>query len=215
MIRTIQTILLSILVQTISAQTSFNYHEDFKTILVKTKDSTNDLSYEKLLKRFNANDTTLSDFEVLALLIGFTDKPEYKPYDCLETEREIYILNGEGKYQKGLEKANEFLKTHPLNVKTLIEKSYSFYKLGKPDSAQHYFYQGKRIFEAMYFSGLGTTTDTPTFALGPADGQDYIIKFLEGDIGQMGSSRDKHGNFLDVLEAKTEDGQSVTLFFYY
>lgn len=194
-------------------QTTFSYKDDFKNILYKTKDQNDSLSYDKLLKRFVANDTTLTDFEVLALLIGFTDKPEYKPYQDLDTERQIYNLNGEKKYQQGLDSANKFLKTHPLSVKTLFEKSYSFHKLEQKDSAQYYLYQGRRIFKAMYFSGDGKTSENPSFALGPADGQDYIRKFVGAKIGTMGSGRDKTGNFLDILEAKFNDGQTMKLYF--
>ena len=194
-------------------QTTFSYQSDFKHVLAKTKDQNDNLSYDKLLKRFTANDTTLTDFEVLALLIGFTDKPEYKPYQDLDTEREIYKLNGEKKYQEGLDLANMFLKTHPLSVKTIFEKSYSFHKLEQKDSAQYYLYQGRRIFKAMYFSGDGKTIENPSFALGPSDGQDYIRKFAGAKIGTMGSGRDKSGNFLDILEAKFEGGQTMNLYF--
>ena len=149
----------------------------------------------------------------MALLIGFTGKPVYKPYDDLTTEREIYKLNGDKKYQAGLNKANQFLQTHPVSVKALFEKSYAFHKLEQKDSAQFYLYQGQRIFGAMYFSGNGKTKETPTFSLGPADGQDYIHKFVGADVGTMGSGRDGDGNFLDILEAKFEDGQTIKLFF--
>ena len=216
MIRTI--IILGLLLpltatQVAFGQTTFNYKDDFKKVLAKTKDQKDNLFYKNLLKRFTSNDTTLTNFEVLALLIGFTDKPEYKPYDDLVTEREIYKLNGEKKYQEGLDKTNEFLKTHPLSVKALFEKSYSFHKLEQADSAQYYLYQGKRIFNAMYFSGDGKTKETPTFALGPADGQDYIRKFVGEKIGIMGSGKDKNGNFLDILEVKFENGKSMDLYF--
>lgn len=195
------------------AQTAFNYQSDFKSTLAKTKDSNDNLSYDRLLKRFNINDTTLTDYEVLALLIGFTDKADYKPYDDLAVEREIYKLNGEKRFQEGLDKANAFLKTHPVSVKALFEKSYSFHKLGQKDSAQYYLYKGKRIFTAMYFSGNGKTKETSTFALGPADGQDYIHKFVGADIGTMGSGQDENGNFLDILEAKFDNGKTLTLYF--
>lgn len=195
------------------AQKSFNYKNDFNKILLRTKDTGDSLAYDKLLQRFKANDTTLTDFEVLALLIGFTDKPQYKPYNNLSTERYIYRLNGEGKFREGLDSANAFLKTHPLSVKTIYEKSYSFYKLQQQDSSNHYSYQGLRIFKAMFYSGIGNAPDKPSFALGPADGQDYIRKFLRADIGTMGSGRDDNGHFLDILEAKFDDDQTVTLYF--
>ena len=211
--KTIGLLLLLTTGQIAIGQTTFNYKDDFQKVLAKTKDQNDNFSYDKLLKRFSVNDTTLTDFEVLALLIGFTDKPDYKPYDDLSTEREIYKLNGEKKYKEGLELGQKFIKTHPLSVKTLFEIAYSYHKLNQEDSAQHYVYQGQRIFKAMYFSGDGKTTETPTFALGPADGQDYIYKFVGADIGTMGSGSDKKGNFLDILEAKFEDGKTMNLYF--
>ncbi len=207
------TLILYIIYTTALGQTTFNYQNDFKTILAKSKDSTDKLAYEKLLPRFTKNDTTLSNFEVLALLIGFTAKPAYKPYADLAMESQIYKLNGDNHFQDALTMANNFLKTHPLSVKALFEKSFSFYKLNQQDSADFYLYQGQRIFRAMYFSGNGKSPKTPTFALWPTDGQDYIQKFVGGEIGTMGDGKDKAGNFLDMLEAKFQNGQSIELYF--
>lgn len=198
---------------TLLGQTDFNYGRDFKPILLRTKDAKDDLSYDKLLKRFSQNDTTLTDFEVLALMIGFTSKPAYLPYSDLEIEREIYKLNDQKKYKEGLAMADSFLMSHPVSVNAIFEKSYSFHKLLQKDSAEYYAYQGNRIFEAMYYSGNGKTKEHPTFALGPADGQDYIRKFVRARIGDMGSGSDDSGYFLDILEAKFEDGDKITLFF--
>jgi hypothetical protein len=194
-------------------QTTFNYQTDFKNVLSKTKDANDNFAYDKLLKRFSVNDTTMTDFEVLALLIGFTDKPQYRPYDDLSTERELYKLNSEKKYKEGLEKGLVFIESHPLSVKTLFEIAYSYHKLDKEDNAKFYVYKAQRIFKAMYFSGNGKAAETPTFALGPADGQDYIYKFVGADIGTMGSGSDNNGNFLDILEAKFEDGRTMNLYF--
>jgi hypothetical protein len=208
---TITTVLI-IATLTAFGQTRFNYHTDFKAILAKTKDKSDSLFYNKLLDRFVANDTTLTDFQVLALLIGFTDDANYKPYN-LSPERDIYELNDEGKYTKGLEQGLAFIQDHPLNVKTLFDVSYAYHKLGQPDSAQFYLFKGQRIFEAMYMSGDGKSPETPVFALGPTDGQDFILKFVGGKIGIMGSGRDKNGNFLDILEAELEDGTKIDLYF--
>ena len=210
--RKLCTLILVTIAITTFGQTSFNYQKDFKTILAKTKDTKDKLSYDKLLIKFKSNDTTMTDYEVLSLMIGFTDKPDYKPYDDLAIEREIYDLNGENKFKEALAKANKFLKTHPLSLKALFEKSYAFHKLDQEDSASYYLVQGKRIIHAMSFSGDGKSVDTPMFALGPADGQDYIHK-SGADIGIMGDGRDKNGNFLDILEAKFSNGKSVKLYF--
>lgn len=194
-------------------QTTFNYKNDFKRILAKTKDENDSLFFDKLLPRFNNNDSTLSDFKVLALLIGFTDKPEYKPYHDLDTEREVYKLNGNKNYEAALTLGQKFILNHPLSEKALFEIAYSFHKLNKEDSANNYLYKARRILKAMYSSGDGKSKETPIFALGPADGQDYIRKFLGAGIGVMGSGRDNEKNFLDILEAKFKDGNIITLYF--
>ncbi len=205
-------ILLTISLTAFAKKEPFNYQNDFKIILAKTKDTTSGLSYSKLLKKFTTN-ASMSNYEVLALMIGFTDKPAYKPYQDLETERNIYNINGENKFQEALDSANAFLKSHPLSVKTLFEKSYAFHKLGQKDSAAYYLIQGKRITSAMAFSGDGKTKDTPMFALGPVDGQEYIHKVLSAEIGNMGSGRDKDGNFLDMIQVKQEGGETYYLYF--
>src|ERR1051326_1932938 len=194
------------------AQDHFNYQKDFKTILKRSKDPSDKFYYDKLLAKFNSNDTSMTDMEVIALMIGFTDKPQYKPYDDLSTERMIYDLNGDGKFKEALDSSARFLKTHPLSQQTLIERSYAWFKLGSKDSADIYMFRFRRIMRAMNWSGAGTFED-PIFALGPADGQNFIYKFLSGNIGMMGDGRDKDGNFLDILEVKFKNGDSKKLYF--
>jgi hypothetical protein len=65
----------------------------------------------------------------------------------------------------------------------------------------------------MNFSGNGKSKETPIYSLGPADGQDYIYKYLGATIGSMGSGYDNNGNFIDILEAKFSDGKAVTYYF--
>lgn len=209
----ILTLILLSTTLTIFGQKTFNYKDDFKTILARTKDLNDKLSYENLLKRFTVNDTSLTNFEVLALLIGYTDKLDFKPYQDLDSERKIYEINGQGKYKEALKSATIFLKNHPLSIKVIFEKSYSFHELGLKDSSESYFYKGRRIFEAMNFSGNGMSPESPIFALGTADGQDYIYKFVGSKIdgakiGKMGDSRDKNGFFLDILEVVPANGTS-------
>lgn len=196
----------------------FEYHKEFDEILAQTKDSTSSLHYDKLLQRFQRNDSSLSDFEVLALLIGFTGNEYFKPYSYLSTEREINALNGDQKFQEAIAMSDSFLIYVPVSQATLFQKSYAFYKLGLPDSAQYYFLQNNRIIDAMAVSGKGTSPETAFFSLGPADGQNFIRNYLSADIGIMGSGSDAHGNFVDILEMIWEDeetgeSRSINLYF--
>ena len=123
--------ILTILILTVSLTTfgqeyEFDYHKDYEKILGQTNDTSSNLNYDKLLKRFKENDTALTDFEVLALMIGFTMDTNYHAYSDISIEREIYSLNGNGKFEEAKEKGLKFNKTHPLNQMTLIELSYSY-----------------------------------------------------------------------------------------
>ncbi len=212
-------IILSLFVGQTRAQESFNYKRDFAKILEQTNDQSGDLYFDKLLKRFRINDNSLTDKETLSLLIGFTDDPHFKPYHYLTVERRIYSLNAEGKFKDALQLADSLLVTVPLSQQTIIEKSYSHYKLGQADSSDFYMWKFKRIMRTMASTGDGLSPESAIFSLGPADGQNFIHKSLASDIGTMGSGRDKNGNFLDILTAittdeKTGETKSKTMYFH-
>ncbi len=194
----------------------FDYNKDFNKILEQSKDSTSNFHYDRLLTKFKSNDTTLTDFDVLALLIGYTDDPNYHAYSDISTEREIYKLNGDGKFKEAKEKGLKFNKTHPLNQMTLIELSYSYYKLEMQDSANYYSYQFRKVMDAMGRSGKGTSADSAFFSLTPIDGQNFISKYLRAKIGTMGSGSDSNGNFVDILgyiPKDNENEEEVPLYF--
>lgn len=193
----------------------FNYHTDFKKILKRTQDVNDAWYYPKQLVRFQKNDTTLTSYEVLGLMIGYTVDTNYKPYDDIKIERKVYKLNGDGSFKKALKVGLAFHKTHPLNQMTLIELSYAYFKIGKLDSAKYYGYQYQCIMDAMGESGKGFKPDSAFFSLTPIDGQNFITKYIGGGkIGLMGSEKDSHGYFLDMLEYVPKDRkEGIPLYF--
>ena len=212
-------VILSLCVGQTRAQESFNYARDFAKILEQTNEQSSDLYFDKLLKRFRLNDNSLTDTETLSLLIGFTDDPHFKPYHYLTVERRIYSLNAQGKFKDALQLADSLLVTIPLSQQAIIEKSYSHYKLGQTDSSDFYLWKFKRIMRTMASTGDGLSPESAIFALGPADGQNFIRKYLASGIGTMGSGRDKYGNFIDILNAlikdeKTGESKSQTMYFH-
>ena len=193
-------------------QTSFDYQKDFKAILAKTKDSSSNLYYGKLLPRFLANDTLISRYETLALLIGFTDQPDYKPYDDIDTEKDIFALNDNGNYEDALAEANTYLASHPVSLRVLKEKSYSLHQLKKADSSDYCMDLVHKIMSAMIFSGNGKTPESPIFALGLADGE----RFIENAgmiLGNRGTGENKAGNYMELVEAITDEGDHQNYFF--
>jgi hypothetical protein len=193
-------------------QDNFDYDKDFKVLLALSKDSTNTLFYPSLLDRFNNNDSTLTDREVVALMIGFTDNVNYKPYKTISEEREIMRLIEVEKYEEAIAACNAFLANNPLNFSALIEKGFAYMKLSK-DSSEFHKTKFLKILDAVLSTGDGSK-EKPFFVLNPGDGQVLIRYIFGGSIGMMGSGSDKNGNFLDILEMKIEGKEPVTLYFH-
>ena len=190
----------------------FNYQMDFKTILKRTTDQKDDLFHEKLAKRFAKNDTSLTDFEVLALLINFTSNKNYAPYEILSAEDQITEQVKSFQFEDAINMCDSILKIHPYNQQILFNKAFSYFSLKKLDSAEFYKYQFNRIMDAMAFSGSGSRED-PIFSLGSKDSENYIYERLAKQIMSIGSGTDSSGNFLDIIEITDFQTDTLTLHF--
>ncbi len=206
-------LLLLIIPTFLLGQRNFEYKKDFEKILKETKNKDSELYYSNLLERYNKIDTTLTDKQVLSMLIAFTDNEYYKPYSDINFGRNLYKLNDEGKFDEVIKSGTEFLSNHPFDIKTLFEVSYAYFKTDNKITADNYIIKARQIFKAMFYSGDSKSIDTPAFALNPSDGQDFIKKAVGAKIGKMGSGKDDNGYFIDMLEAKFEDGESTMLYF--
>ena len=192
------------------SQNTFDYHKDFETILKQSQDSANVFYYPKLLERFNDNDDTLTNSDIIALLIGHTNDKNYRPYKTLKTERQIHKLVKLEKFDEATIKSDSLLKINPLNFSALMEKSYSYMKLEKPNSEFHK-KKFMRIVYSIMSSGDGTNKK-PYFVLNPGNGATLIKYILGGKIGIAGSGDDSNGYFLDILEMVTKK-ETKTLHF--
>lgn len=195
---------------------NFSYHKDYERILQQTKQKTDSLYYPTLLSSFLKNDSSLSVYKMLCLMIGYTGRKNFDPYHDLETEKLIYKLNDSARYNEVIKVCDTFLETHPLNQQAIIEKSYAFHKLDQFDSSRYYKEQFGRIMAAMDWSADGRSPDHAMFAIGPNDGKNFIDKYYRADLGRDGSDEDSHGNFCDMLEMKIKRNgkeQSVVFFF--
>lgn len=193
---------------------TFNYKKDFKSILMNSQDQESNLYYEKLLKRFQDNDSSLTNYETLALMIGFTENPKYKPMEDMEKEVEIFDHNNAGEFSEAIEKSKSFLNGHPLSLLVLREISYAYSKISKVyekdmvfDSAiyfnglsSYYMSLNDRIMEAMIFSGKGRTPENPIFSLGLADGEHFIPN-VGYEIEKKNTLWNKNGDFLEHIVA--------------
>lgn len=189
----------------------FNYNTDFASTLKETKKKKSEIYYPNLLERFQANNPKLTNKEVLALMIGSTNSSSYKPYELVESERNIIKLIQSEKYQEALALCDQLLSSNPVNFTALMERGYASMKLNleEADEDRQRFFL---LFDAIKSTGTGSQED-PYFVLGPRDGQ-LIINYIWGQkIGTMGSGDCEGKNFCDILEMIDESGKSRSVYF--
>lgn len=193
-------------------QTAFNYKKDFATIQARSKDKDDKLFYGTQLKRFLHNDATQTDFDVLALMIGFTATKQYNPNQNMFREAIIDQLNDEKKYTDALDMANRYLKVNPVSIRGIYGKSFALLQLQQKDSANHYARQWQKILKAMFLSGKGMSVNDATFAMEPEDGKLYISRYVGAEIIAARAGKDADGNVVTIYDAVL-DKKKLTLYF--
>jgi len=207
-------IFLLLFSQLVALGQKFNYQKDYENISLRTLDSKDKLFYPELLERFESNDTSMTDFEVLALMIGFTARKEYNPFDNLKVESEIQILIYSKKFKEANEKASKYLKTNPVSQAAMFQKYHTLSELGEYDSSSFYLKQQNRILNAIEFSGNGKTINSPIFTLNFEDASSYISRKLGGYIGrEIMPEKDSEENFIYVRNASFQWGETISLYF--
>ncbi|WP_169513149.1 DUF4919 domain-containing protein [Hymenobacter aerophilus] len=195
-----------------NAQSAFDYAVDYPRIVAQSSDPKSTNYYPALRKRFVANDPKLTSNELLALQIGHTRQPAYHPYADIDVERGLYDLNAGGHFTAALELAASYQRRNPLSLMLNLEKAYALSKAGQADSAAIYLNNYKRLMETLLASGDGDKK--PYFVLSPIDGQILITRFWQGELGVMGSSFDKKGNMLDMLEMKSKSKEKTKVYLF-
>jgi hypothetical protein len=192
----------------------FNYSKEYDSILNQTKDFTSSVYFGKLFQRFEDADTTLSNFDMIAMQIGYTDNEKYWPYKDIYLEREIWKLIEEMKFEQAQKQIGALLHNNPFSIVGNWAMSYVYYQLGDNEKAQTYFNKYEMVVTSVLASGEGTSYESSWFTLSPADGQ-WIIKLsFEEEICSMGSGRDKNGNFHDILGATLGESQTCTPLYF-
>lgn len=131
------------------AQPAFEYQRDFKVLLDSSRDKTCNLYYGKLVERFNNDDSSLTRREILTLLIGFTGNPHYDPLADMESEKEIFDLNDGGNYDEALKESKDYLARHPVSLRVLKERSFSYNQTGKITSCL-FFLRIEKLFMVIF-----------------------------------------------------------------
>jgi len=190
----------------------FNYQRDFRTMVEQSQDRTSPYYYKTQLIRFLNNDNTLTHREMLALMIGYSQDPHYKPMKDMQKEQEIFDMNEDGDYQGALTESLTYLKQHPLSLRILKECSYSYHQLYKKDSADYYMALVDKVMGAMIYSGKGKTIDKAIYSLGLNDGE-WFIANIGMSVNGKNTMWDKKNNFLFIVNAMDDEGTYENWYF--
>ncbi len=193
------------------AQFLFQYHLHFDSIVALTQEKNGVYNYNDLRTRFEAADSTMTSFDMLALMVGETKQDHYYPYELITIEHEIMNLANKGEYANALFKCDSVLSNHPLNFTAILHKAFLEDKLGNLSVKQSKF-KFVLYLDVLLSTGDGTI-EAPMMVLGPADGQ-LLIRYVFGaGIGSMGSGEDSYGNFVDMLEIIKEGQEPAYMYF--
>lgn len=190
----------------------FNYHRDFSNILLSTQNEDSENFYTRLLNRFLATDPTMTNAHTLALMIGFTEKPAFKPLENMIAEKEIVELVQNGNFRVAVDLSKKLLKTNPLNLMALQQITIAYNNLKIKDSAKYYMKLHIKIMDAMIYSGNGKSPETAIFSLGLADGE-YFTKNVGYDIIDKDADWNRRGDFMEIIKAS--DQEAVNRMFYF
>ncbi|MES2848343.1 MAG: DUF4919 domain-containing protein [Bacteroidota bacterium] len=210
--RTFLTVLLLLSGITGFAQPAFDYKRDFKPFVEQSQDKQSPLYYQKLLIRFLDRDTTMSNMETLAMMIGYTEDSHYKPFEDMDPEKEVFDLNEEGKYDDAVIKGRKYLQTHPLSLRVNKETSYAYFQKQMQDSADYYMDLVEKLMNAMIYSGTGKKPSTPIFSLGLADGE-YFIPNIGMKVLNTDTDWNDDNLFLEIIDASKSGDDHINYYF--
>lgn len=196
------------------AQSNFAYKSDYQAILVETKNEASELSYDKLIRKYKTQDPSLSSKDVLSLMIGHTDRMEYRSNAYSNVESAVRITGRDGTVKDIYTTAKSFLNQLPFSLSLLNQLMFTSKKLGLNNDAEIYRKAITHVTEAMKLSGDGLSPETAIFILESRDASFFLGELRsKGYIIGAKNIMDK-GDYFEVYEyQKRENGPTYNFYF--
>lgn len=145
----------------------------YEKIQQAVMDEASSLHYDKLLRRFQDADTTLSLTEKRHLYYGFVFHPNYVPDSGVAFKDSLeLILEKTEHHQTDLSLlvnyASKILKKHPFDLEVMNYQLYAFETLQDTARMKHVLAKMDMVFQAMLSSGDGATKASAFYVIDPA-----------------------------------------------
>lgn len=152
------------------------------SIKIASTDPSSEFYYNKLLKKFAANDTLMSDVEFQYFYYGTLFQEDYDPYrptfraKQLEVLKPIYLKENQSRSEKQmiLDYAIAALDDNPVSIPQLVHRIDIYQKNGKFDLAKIWQYKLNHILLVIASSGNGLSPETARVVVYPEHEYDFL-----------------------------------------
>lgn len=188
----------------------FLYYKHYNELLAESTNKKSDYHFDKLYEMY-VEDKDLTEYQTLALLIGYTNKEIYKPeeQDGLES-RIIYGIDND-KFSMAQKAVDELLEINPFNLTALVAHEHIYFQ-ENGDSLKQTNKKFQLINRAIKWSGQGTT-DAPYFIINLKDVYTFA-RINNKAVRAQGMAKDFASKTVDSYRLYDEAGDFQDLLFY-
>lgn len=155
---------------------------DLEAIAAASVDENSRYYYPKLLKAFNANDTTMTATDFQYFYYGTMYQEDYDPYReapnaaLLNELLPIYAKSKRTRAERGkmLDYALQVLDDNPVDLRQLTNRIYVYEQNGKYDLAKIWQYKLNHLLLVIAASGTGTDPETAFVVVYPQHEYDFL-----------------------------------------
>lgn len=195
----------------VAQQTTLPTRSQWKTMCM---DSSGKYYYPKLLKRFLAADTTLTDEELVLLEYGYTLQPAYAPYAQSMVEDSLYDEIKQREFQQALERGYKYLRTNPVSLRGNLAMAFLFRQLDNPAKREEYEIHAVQLINAILSSGSGTSTGSAFIVINVRD-EYTLLNILGYSVTMQSLVSDSSGRSYDMLKTVADKDTSEKRVFYF
>jgi hypothetical protein len=132
---------------------------DFDAIKYAALDKSSSQYYPKLLKRFQSDDSTLTESDYTILYYGGIFQDAYHPYGA-ENEDEFLKKYNQESYRKAIRIGENILSENPVNLNVLFKICVCYYLVDNKTRIKKYVKRYNNLLDVIYRSGDGTSIET-------------------------------------------------------
>ncbi len=191
-----------------------------KPDMEKIKETVNDPDskyyYPKLMKQYEANDTTMGLQDYRHLYLGYVFQEDYNPYRRSEFSKKIEEQYYKDKHTKAecdtiIKYAELSLKDNPFDLRQINFLIYALREKGKNNIANIWQYRLNHILEAIISTGTGIDEENAWFVINPqheyniinfqgslAVSQDFVKPYYDYITVNRKNDKDPKGYFFNI-----------------